>query len=284
LKFSLILATVDRTVEPERFLKKLGEQSYRDFEVIVVDQNIDGCLDYMVERFRNYFRVVHLKSARRGVSVARNLGLQRAEGEIVAFPDDDCWYRAELLEQVRHLFDEMPDWDGVSGRGVEDRAGKGPPLRWPGKPARLNRFNMWRMADCYTIFLRRRAVEWVGGFNEALGPGSGTPWGSGEPADYVLRMLAAGFEIHYNPQIEVHHPQVVTEYGQKALAKAYAYALGEGRVFSMHRYPVWWLVYRCLRTLGSTALALASGRVDEATYHWKVFEGRLRGWNNPGRV
>jgi hypothetical protein len=121
-------------------------------------------------------------------------------------------------------------------------------------------------------------VERVGRFDETLGPGSGTPWGSGEPADYFLRAIAAGFEMHYDPRIEVYHPQIIVEYDPNVIRKAHAYALGEGRVLRLYRYPLWWLAYRSMRTLAGGALALAGGEVARAAYHWQVFEGRLRGW------
>ena len=41
-------------------------------------------------------------------------------------------------------------------------------------------------------------VEAVGAFDETLGPGAGTPWGSGEDTDYHLRILKAGFDLYSN--------------------------------------------------------------------------------------
>ncbi|HZP44561.1 MAG TPA: glycosyltransferase family A protein [Candidatus Binataceae bacterium] len=278
MKFSLVLATVDRIAEPACFLKALAEQTYRDFELIVVDQNQDDRLVAVLNSYRGRFPVAHLRSSPRGVSRARNLGLRHISGDVVAFPDDDCWYGPDLLAQVGRIFDECPEWDGISGRGIDGEVHETVPFRWPNKSARLSTYKIWSMADCYTVFLRRPVVERVGRFDETLGPGSGTPWGSGEPADYFLRAIAAGFEMHYDPRIEVYHPQIIVEYDPNVIRKAHAYALGEGRVLRLYRYPLWWLAYRSMRTLAGGALALAGGEVARAAYHWQVFEGRLRGW------
>ena len=43
----------------------------------------------------------------------------------------------------------------------------------------------------------------VGGFDEELGLGSGTPWHSGEEIDYLVRALATGAHLEYDPSLVV---------------------------------------------------------------------------------
>jgi len=82
---SLIVATVNRVAEFDRLLCSLEEQSYRDFEVILVDQNPD---DRLVPVLRRHARLAtqHLRSER-GLSRARNAGLRAAKGDILASYD-----------------------------------------------------------------------------------------------------------------------------------------------------------------------------------------------------
>jgi glycosyltransferase involved in cell wall biosynthesis len=98
MKFSLVLATVGRTQEVARFLDSLARQTYRDFELIVVDQNPDDRLVELLRPFELRFPIIHLR-CERGVSRARNLGPKYVSGDIVGFPDDDCWY--PLLSWLR---------------------------------------------------------------------------------------------------------------------------------------------------------------------------------------
>lgn len=52
MKVSLILATLGRYEEVKIFLDSLLNQTYKDFEVVIVDQNEDGSLDKLVQEYR----------------------------------------------------------------------------------------------------------------------------------------------------------------------------------------------------------------------------------------
>ena len=56
----LLIATVRRTDEVARLLDSLASQSYRNFRAIVLDQNDDGRLDPVVERYLDAFSIEHV--------------------------------------------------------------------------------------------------------------------------------------------------------------------------------------------------------------------------------
>ncbi|HEY4074281.1 MAG TPA: glycosyltransferase family A protein [Herbaspirillum sp.] len=126
MKFSLVLATVGRSEEVARFLASLDAQDYRNFELIVIDQNDDERLAPLLKVYRERFRFLHVRSAR-GLSRARNVGLRLAGGDVIAFPDDDCWYPLGLLQKVASELNGNPDIDGITGRftdgDLEERHG-----------------------------------------------------------------------------------------------------------------------------------------------------------------
>src|SRR5579864_8357010 len=143
MKFSLVLATVGRHDEVARFLASLEAQGYRNFELIVIDQNDDDRLVPLLRMYHDRFALQHVRSPR-GLSRARNVGLKLASGDVIAFPDDDCWYPAGLLEKVAALLKADTGLDGITGRFTDgDGRSEG---RWLERSMMLNRYNVWRGA------------------------------------------------------------------------------------------------------------------------------------------
>jgi glycosyltransferase involved in cell wall biosynthesis len=271
------MSTVSRVVEVESFLEHLDRQSYRDLELIVVDQNEDQRLSKIIERYANNLSIVHL-SSERGLSRGRNEGLRHISGDVVGFPDDDCWYHApNLLENVVELFSRNPQIDGV-GVSVVDEREHPAYLRQPAKDLQIDRYNLWGAVISFSIFLRREVVRRVGKFDESLGVGASTPWGAGEEMDYMLRVLEHGFRISYVPALAVSHPAPATIFDDNSATRAHRYGMGGGRVLRMHKYPLWFAVRNWTRALFASALALSRGNIGKARTRWACFLGELRGW------
>jgi len=276
MRFSLIMATVGRTEEVKRFLEHLDRQTYRDFELIVVDQNPDDRLVPILETYKSRFPILHLRSER-GLSRARNVGLKHISGDIVAFPDDDCWYPPDLLERVARFFREHSDIDVLTGRSVDEN-GELSAGRSDASSGVVNFFNVWKRGRSISMFLKSAVITQIGDFDESLGVGAGTPWGAGEETDYLLRTLKNGFRIYYKADLTIYHPQPVKRYDEKAIARAYTYGAGIGRVLRKHRYPFWFVFYQWLRSAGGVFLSLASGRLGKARHHLAALQGKFLGW------
>src|SRR5262245_58658857 len=117
MKISLVLATVGRTTEVERFLRSLEQQTCRDMELIVVDQNEDDRLNEIISTLGSLeIDIVHLRLGDRNLSKARNFGIARARHEVVGFPDDDCWYEKDLVEVVLANLNSHANLDAIVGR------------------------------------------------------------------------------------------------------------------------------------------------------------------------
>src|SRR5271157_1281152 len=140
---SLIVTTIDRVAELERLLTTLDAQSYKDFEVLVVDQNPDDRLVAVVQKHQG-LTIRHLRSGR-GLSRGRNAGLRAAKGDIIAVPDDDCWYPDQLLATVTEWLALHPEFDALfTGARTADHKLMAP--KWAPGPGRCTMENVWYCA------------------------------------------------------------------------------------------------------------------------------------------
>lgn len=267
--FSLIVCTVDRTDELARLLGSLAAQTFRDFEVLVVDQNEDQRLAPILDRHANDFPIRHLTS-QRGLSRARNVGLREAKGALLAIPDDDCWYPDELLERVEASFRAHPSVHGIAAR----RDGN-PQLP---RPVYLSLRNVWGRVASYTLFARREIYDAIGGFDESLGVGAGTPWGAGEDTDWVLRSLARGMPWMHDPALAVFHPPHHRGTSAADVARARSYARGLGRVLRKNRVPLWMVAGGVGLSVARTGRSLLRRDVGAARLNRAELLGRIEGW------
>jgi len=274
--FDIVVPTIGRSDELVKLLDSLAVQSHQGFRVMVVDQNPDERLLPILKRFEDRMPISRLTSER-GASRARNAGLREVSGDVVAFPDDDCWYPPDVLSRVDALLQANPDWDGVTGR-VLDEQGRDSVSRWARQAGRLDRAHVWTQGVAVSMFLRRRVTERVGEFDETLGPGAGTPWGAGEETDYLLRAMEAGLILEYLPDLTVFHPQKRADYTPATISAGGSYGRAMGRVLRKHRYPWWSAAYHVGRAFGGAAIALAHGNRAEARFHAAVGRGRAQGW------
>ena len=271
--FSLIVATKDRVSELDRLLTSLDAQTYRNFEVIIIDQNKDGRLAPVVERHSG-LDIQHLESEP-GAGRARNVGLRVAKGKFICFPDDDCWYPPTLLESVRQWLEGHREFDAVfTIMRDEDNKPVGP--RWPRGPVLVTRDNVWDSTIFVSGFLRRAVIDAVGEFRVDIGVGANTPYQSGEETDYFLRALARGFRMWYEPTLTVHHPKLHDLVRMRK--KTYTYALGFGFVFRIHGYSWREFGRYFVRSIGGAVFSLCRGKFSMAWVYLIRGAGQLRGY------
>ena len=196
-------------------------------EVVVVDQSDSHDTRWLLEREAPSVRVV--TSEPRGLAAARNIGVAHAQGEIIAFTDDDCEVRLGWLDAMKGVFarDERiglvfgtvlaPDYDRGSGFVpsydvreffVADRLAQ--------------KTSIEGMGACMAV--RRDAWRELGGFDEALG--SGASFRAGEDTDFAVRSLVSGFCVAETPDAMVVHNGFRTWSQGVDLIAGYMYGLG----------------------------------------------------------
>ncbi len=208
MKFSLIMATYGRDKEVENFLNSLKSQTYKNFELIVVDQNEDDRVYKVIKNFENEFEIKYFKVNFRGLSKARNYALKYINGDIIAFPDDDCEYPHDLLFNVKNFFDNT-DYDILSVVLVDKETKKSILNRWTKKSSKITPINILRSVTSTTLFvkisrLKREDIY----FDEEFGLGA---LYYAEDMDFVMRLLKNGARGYFNREIFIYHPNVNIE-------------------------------------------------------------------------
>lgn len=119
-----VVTVYDRFEPAKRAVRSAVEQTYEPLDVIVVEDGTDvGIEEWLVERYPSVEYVRHDRNL--GLAAARNTAMNRANGDFVAYLDDDDWWRPRRIEaQVRAFLELSParrDRVGVVYCGVERR-------------------------------------------------------------------------------------------------------------------------------------------------------------------
>lgn len=219
---SVVLCTRDRTEDARVCLRSVEAIRYPSFEVLVIDNAPadDATQKLVANEFPN-FR--YIREERPGLDWARNRGAVEAQGDIVAYIDDDvvvdeCW-----LSAVANAFTDSPEVMAVTGLVVpyelETEAqllfenygqggfGRGFNRRWvavdPESDARWALYGTGQYGTGANMAFRRRVFEHIGLFDPALDVGTVT--NGGGDLEMFFRVLVEGYVLVYEPAAMVFH-------------------------------------------------------------------------------
>jgi glycosyltransferase involved in cell wall biosynthesis len=203
-------------------------QQHSDWELLVMGQGDHDSLRAAVAAVaRGDTRVTYVALDRRGTCAARNAGVERSSGQVVAFMDDDCEAADDWLTTIVSTFAEHPQVGLVAGAlvrppGLERRFSVCPemiPLDVLYEPRAGSVSPVGFGAAGANISVRRDVLDRVGGFDEMFGPGAS--FASTEDTDYILRCESAGVAMYARPSVVMHH--------------TYGYRFGIGATYRLMR-------------------------------------------------
>jgi glycosyltransferase involved in cell wall biosynthesis len=234
-KFSLIIATYNRKSELKSLLDSLTNQTLKDFEVIIIDQNNRDYLTDIIDDYKDILDIKHIVSNIPGLSYNRNIGLKYATSNNLCFPDDDCYYAPDLLEIVYERLKQPNTFLTCNSKLNFDSS----IIYFSNNIKNINIFNVFKNAISFTIFIKVKNLSDVK-FDNQLG--SGARFGSGEETDMLLNLLHNGYKGTYYPDIFVYHPDLRSTDSNKIIA----YSLGFGALYkkeALERFNLFYLFY-----------------------------------------
>ena len=207
MKFSVVIPTYNRLATLRQTLAALVAQDYAEYEIIVVD---DGSTDGTDAMIAAEFRMVrYLQQANRGPAAARNAGIRAAQGEVIAFTDDDCIPPHDWLTRLADGYARYPHIVGAGGY-----------LEAPADVLLRNRLAQYEYhishvtyaaGDCEylggfecpaggtnSMSYQRSVLTECGGFDESF------PYAAGEDADLKWRICQRGYQLLYLPTKVIH--------------------------------------------------------------------------------
>ncbi|GAA1390188.1 hypothetical protein GCM10009613_30440 [Pseudonocardia kongjuensis] len=261
---TVVIATRNRPASLARCLAAVLASDHPALSVIVVDNDPDDELTRDAVRATGSPRVRYVREPRRGASVGRNRGLAEARTDIVAFTDDDTEVDPAWASRLAGAFAADPELACVSGPVLAARLGSAEEraadvaLAW-NKGFTARRFSLDDPPADSPIFpfapglfgiganlaVRAAAARSVGGFDEAMGPG--TPTHGGEDCEFLVRMILAGHVLGYAPGAYLWHHHRPDQDALRAQLEGYAVGLGsflakvalspQGRAVALRRLP-----------------------------------------------
>jgi len=270
--FSLIQTSQDRKSQLKRFVESLNNQFNIDFssiQLIFIDQgnNISSFND-----LNKKIDFTYIKYHKCSLSEARNIALKHVKGDIIAFPDDDCWYNPLTLSKVLECIQD--GYDGVIAKATDEN---GIPLKiYKGTSRLLTLYNHCG-AFSNSIFLKTDKDLF---FDENIGVGSSFKLLSGEETDYLYNYIKKNNAvIIYNTNIEIHHPRNEKSNFSDLIIKNYYYARGWGYLLKKNKYPIKIIANSFIRPFVGMFVFCLLGKFKRMKKSFYILKGRIEGYN-----
>ncbi|MEZ5324145.1 MAG: glycosyltransferase [Verrucomicrobiales bacterium] len=198
-KISVIVCTYNGVRTLDDCLRWIARVDYPDFEVLVVD---DGSTENVRAIVEKHARVRYIKQKHAGLSAARNLGAKKANGEILAYTDDDCMPDRDWLAHLALAFQRDPEVAAVGGPNLPpppENVTQACVIAAPGAPTQvmLNDNDAEHIPGCNLSVLRSE-FEAIKGFEERYDV-------AGDDVDFCWRLQIRGKRIGFAAAAFVWH-------------------------------------------------------------------------------
>ena len=103
--FSIIIPVYNRPEEVDELLESLSEQTYLDFEVLLIEDGSTEKCNLVAEKYKDDINIRYYYKENSGRSETRNYGMEKAEGDYFVFFDSDCVIPPFYFEKIKKTLD-----------------------------------------------------------------------------------------------------------------------------------------------------------------------------------
>lgn len=168
-KVSICIPTHNRKHYLRETLESIFAQTYKDYEIVIVDDGSTDGTDQMIKQ--SNYPIRYFWQENRGVAEARNKLLELADGEYITFIDSDDllfpYAIEELLGLVEHNGFEVVAYSSYIGIDERGNKVKRKPHKLPSGHIAADLFEYIYVHSCGTM-CRKKLLEEVGGFDTSL--------------------------------------------------------------------------------------------------------------------
>lgn len=108
MRVSIIIPTYNRPDFLDRLLSSIRQQTFQDFEIIIINDNSDnlGEYDKIISKYKNLYKdlIYVINDTNRGAPYSRNIGIDKSKYELIALVDDDDEWLPNKLEKQVEVF------------------------------------------------------------------------------------------------------------------------------------------------------------------------------------
>jgi len=205
--FSIIVPIYNRPDEAFELLESLSEQTYTDFELVLIEDGSSKPCAEEAEKFRTKININYIVKENTGRSDTRNVGMKNAKGDYFIFFDSDCVIPPHYFETVNKMLKDDfadcfggPDKEHVSFNTMQKAVNYAMTSFWTTGGIRGGKVNMEKFKPrTFNMGFSREVYEKVGGFKDMYG----------EDIDLSIRINNAGFKTKLYRDAFVYHKRRV---------------------------------------------------------------------------
>lgn len=206
VKISIVIPVYNDAIRLEKLLLSLKNQSFKDFEVIVVD---DCSKDNSYETAKRYADKIIKNKINSGPAITRNKGIKASKSNIIAFIDSDCIAGKDWLKNIYETFKDKKIKAVMGKVTITNSNLIGNAVSNLGFPAggNLGFDKVWHIDDkgftdhisSCNAAVRKDIFDKYGVFDESF------PLAGAEDTEFSYRLTKNNVKIKYCPDIKIEH-------------------------------------------------------------------------------